>query len=26
MGRTSAAHVALDGPPGAIETLSAWRS
>jgi uncharacterized protein (TIGR03085 family) len=26
MGRTSAAHVALDGPPGAVETLSAWRS
>ncbi|HEY3879915.1 MAG TPA: TIGR03085 family metal-binding protein [Trebonia sp.] len=25
MGRTSASHVALDGPPGAVETLSAWR-
>jgi uncharacterized protein (TIGR03085 family) len=26
MGRESAANVALDGPPGAVETLSAWRS
>jgi uncharacterized protein (TIGR03085 family) len=26
MGRKSAANVALDGPPGAVETLSAWRS
>ena len=26
MGRARAAHVALDGPPGAVEQLSAWRS